>query len=131
MEDKIRIELVLSRRQTRGLLTLAVLFGCSYALHSESLTVTSYYPSPSGVFRKLIATAGAALARDGGMVNVGSEGHSADLAVEGSLRVRGGSTLLGSVRIAGGGPGAGKVLSSDDAGNATWKEPYAVYAPDN
>ncbi len=90
MTETIRIELELSRRQLRAALTLSCILGGAYALHSESLTVTSYYPSPSGIYRKLIAKSDVRLATDGGLVEVGTARSSppARLLVNGSARFK-------------------------------------------
>jgi hypothetical protein len=37
--------------------------------------------------------------------------------------------VAGQIKITGGSPGAGKVLTSDATGLATWQTPYAPYAP--
>ena len=41
-------------------------------LSSESVTLATYYPAPSGVYTNMITTGGTRLARDGGSVAIGS-----------------------------------------------------------
>ncbi|MBI4061557.1 MAG: hypothetical protein HY403_09015 [Elusimicrobia bacterium] len=41
-------------------------------LASESVTLTTYYPAPSGVYQQMITTGATYLARDGNSVHVGS-----------------------------------------------------------
>lgn len=53
-------------------------------LASEQLTLTTYYPAPSGVYTKLLTTADAYFARDGGSVGVGTGSPSAPLHVRSS-----------------------------------------------
>lgn len=81
-DDEIR--LVLSKRQIKALLFLALVLGGTYALMSESLTLTTYYPAPSGVYNKMITTDAAYLARDGGNVGVGTTAPGAKLEVAGN-----------------------------------------------
>ncbi len=54
---------------------------------SESLTLTTYYPAPSGVYAQMITTGNTYLARDGGAVSVGTQLSSSTLTVNGSIRL--------------------------------------------
>ncbi|MFA6316903.1 MAG: hypothetical protein WC943_05740 [Elusimicrobiota bacterium] len=80
----IRIEI---GRKTAGGLLAAVLLLCAYAAVSETLTMTSYYPSPAGVYQRLITTARTVLARDGDRVGVGTTNPQARLDVAGAVRM--------------------------------------------
>ncbi|MBI3549833.1 MAG: hypothetical protein HY078_12415 [Elusimicrobia bacterium] len=73
-----------------ALLLLGVMVG---TLGSETMTLTTYYPSPSGIYRRLVSTAEAVFARDGGNVGVGTSAPSEKLDVNGNSRVRGTLTL--------------------------------------
>ncbi|MBI5631587.1 MAG: hypothetical protein HY921_11980 [Elusimicrobia bacterium] len=78
-------------------------------LGSESVTLMTYYPAPSGVYVKMITTADAYLARDAGSVGIGTVAPGAKLEVR------------GDVKIVDGSQGSGKVLTSDAAGLASWQ----------
>jgi hypothetical protein len=53
-------------------LSLIILFAGVGYLGSETVSLTTYYPAPSGVYTRIITTADTYLARDGGMVGVGT-----------------------------------------------------------
>lgn len=78
-EYVIRFDLRLSeglRRAGRLALAGAMMFAAVPELASESVTLTTYYPAPSGVYTTMITTNNTFLARDasanGGQVTVGS-----------------------------------------------------------
>jgi hypothetical protein len=75
------------------LVAVAVVCSAGYAAFCENFTMTTYYPSPSGVYRKLISTAQTLLARDGGSVGVGTPNPQAKLDVNGPVKV--GATAAG------------------------------------
>jgi hypothetical protein len=77
-----------SKRAAVFTIGAVALFASGFAL-SETLTMTTYYPSPSGVYRKLVSTAQTLLARDGGMVGVGTTNPQARLDVNGNSNLRG------------------------------------------
>ncbi|MBI3565797.1 MAG: hypothetical protein HY079_11415, partial [Elusimicrobia bacterium] len=75
----IRFDLRLGENVRRGgrlLLAGAMMFAAVPELASESVTLTTYYPAPSGVYTTMITTNNTFLARDasanGGQVTVGS-----------------------------------------------------------
>ena len=117
MNDRdIHIHMRISRRAL--VWGAAVLLLCCSAneVVSESMTMTTYYPAPTGTYRRLVTTGGTVanpshtiLARDAGNVGIGTTDPQAKLAVAGQLMITGGS------------PGAGKVLTSDAAGLASWQ----------
>lgn len=82
-------------RQTAvwGLASLIVLSGAWWAV-SETLTMTTYYPSPVGVYKKLTATARTILARDSGGVAIGT---SSDPAPSAKLVVMNGRVGVGTI----------------------------------
>ena len=59
-------------RVGRGLLVIAMLLATAGDLASENVTLTTYYPAPSGVYTQMITTQNTYLARDGGSVGVGT-----------------------------------------------------------
>ena len=73
MERDIHIHLRLSYgpRFVRRALTVFFLFALAGDLSSENVTLTTYYPAPSGVYTRMITTSDTYLARDGGSVGVG------------------------------------------------------------
>jgi hypothetical protein len=94
-EININIQIKLtSRRLAVGLAAFLVL-ALGYEVVSESLTMTTYYPSPSGVYRRLVSTAQTFLARDGGNVGVRTTAPAATLDVNGSLKSS--SLLTGAI----------------------------------
>lgn len=127
-----------------GLLVLA----CAPEIGSENVTLSTYYPAPSGVYAQMLTTGNAYLARDGGSVGIGTTGAANKLDVKGGVAVGNyagidagpsnglivsgsvgigtkspGAALdvVGSVKIADGSQGVGKVLTSDANGLASWK----------
>ena len=58
---------------------------------------------------------------DNGSVGIGNNNPQYKLDVSGNLHVATNTVLDGSLKIAGGAPAAGKVLTSDAAGNASWR----------
>ena len=76
-----------TRAQLRNF--LAVGFLCFFAgdLSPESITLSTYYPAPSGVYNNLLTTGNTYLARDGGSVGIGTNAPQAALDVHGVVRV--------------------------------------------
>ncbi|MDD2679680.1 MAG: hypothetical protein PHO03_02610 [Candidatus Omnitrophica bacterium] len=159
-------------RLSKVLLFLVCLFALPALLFAEeSITISTYYPSPYGVYNEMRAKRIAIGATyydgaevpweakdgDGGAIDV-----NADLAVEGNVGI--GTTsptgpldvygtgaakgltvdtagnvgigttspgakleVTGQVKITGGSPGAGKVLTSDAVGLASWGTAASIY----
>jgi len=81
-------------------------------LASENMVLTTYYPAPSGIYSRMITTSQTVLARDAGLVGVGTTTPLAKLDVAGTFRV------LGSPATH---PQPGHVLTStDNQGNTAW-----------
>ncbi len=89
-------------------------------LGSESLVLQTYYPSPLGIYSNLTTTGDTILARDGGGVTFGSPSGGANPAAK--------LDIDGPISIRGGSPGSGRVLTSDAAGLASWKDPTSILA---
>lgn len=84
---------------------------------AEDLTLTTYYPSPRGVYHELRTSGDTFLATTAGNVGVGTASPTAKLDV------------TGTVRIADGTEGADKILASDSTGFASWKNPQNIGVP--
>jgi len=96
-------------RQWKGWLVVGLLLGTMVYAIAEELTLTTYYPSPRGVYSELRTTDNTYLAIEGGNVGIGTTTPGAKLEV------------AGQVKITGGAPGTNKALTSDAAGLASWK----------
>lgn len=71
----------------RWLAAGALLLVSAAELGSETVTLTTYYPAPSGVYTRMITTANTFLARDGGVLGVGTTGAVAKLGVNGGAAI--------------------------------------------
>ncbi len=60
----VRFDLKLGSRAVRGIMVAAMVLAVAPELASESVTLTTYYPAPSGVYTQLVATSNAYMARD-------------------------------------------------------------------
>lgn len=116
----------------RTLLAVLLLGACVLELASETLHMTTYYPSPLGIYRKIVTTMETVLNKNGGnailVPNASNPGGSVGIGTSApdpgvKLDVEGDVNVGGQIRIAGGAPGPGKVLTSDAGGNATWQTP--------
>lgn len=76
MERSIHVRLTLAYepRFLRPWLTAGMLLLAVGELNSESVTLTTYYPAPSGVYTRMITTGDTYLARNSGAVVVNSAG---------------------------------------------------------
>ena len=86
-EIKINFDLTFSRRFVMAIGTVAIMLCVVPELDSESVTLSTYYPAPSGVYTNMITTSDTFLARDGGSVNINT---TATVALA-KLNVAGGS----------------------------------------
>ncbi|MFA6002577.1 MAG: hypothetical protein WC881_00765 [Elusimicrobiota bacterium] len=69
---RVHVEISFSPRTVRWLFCGLLLIGCASELASENVTLTTYYPAPSGVYTKMITTADTYLSTDGGNVGIGT-----------------------------------------------------------
>ncbi|HAM36518.1 MAG TPA: hypothetical protein DEB40_14515 [Elusimicrobia bacterium] len=86
----IHLDLRLTTRTLIGVMTVMLLFGVVDELGSESLSLSTYYPAPSGVYTQMITTNNAFLARNGGNVLVGTSVLPGGLSATGNVVVNGG-----------------------------------------
>ncbi len=107
-EIKIKFDLAFSRRFVAVVGAAAVMLSAVAELGSESVTLTTYYPAPSGVYTKMITTGDTHLARDGGRVGIGTAAlGTAKLTINGTAVVNDSLTLG---RLAADPPGANGMI---------------------
>ncbi len=84
MKETYRVDIHLSvpRTAPRSLLVAALLVLVVPELGSESVTLTTYYPAPSGVYTNMITTGNTYLARDSGNVAIGATSATGKLEVK-------------------------------------------------
>lgn len=71
-EITVRFNLTFSRRFVTAAGAAAIMLCAVPELDSESVTLSTYYPAPSGVYTNMITTGNTFLARDGGAVAIGT-----------------------------------------------------------
>lgn len=109
-ELKITFDIRLTPRLAKYGLAAALVCLCVPELASESVTLSTYYPAPSGVYTTLITTGNTYLARDGGSVGIGTTSPAYKLDVAGTGNFS--STLnVGSNLTVGGAASVGSSLS--------------------
>lgn len=84
MREPYRVDIHLSvpHAAPRWLLVAALLVLVVPELGSESVTLTTYYPAPSGVYTQMITTGDTYLARDSGKVAIGATSATGKLEVK-------------------------------------------------
>ncbi len=112
--NKLLLSLSLSLSLSLGILLLAF---NPFVFAEESITITTYYPSPYGSYNELRTYSNTYLATAGGNVGIGTVIPGAKLDVAGQVKITGGS------------PGANKVLTSDANGLASWEAGGGWYVP--
>ena len=88
-EIKIRFDLTFSRRFMTTLSAVAIMLCAVPELDSESVTLSTYYPAPSGVYTQMITTGNTYLARDGGFVGFGTAAPVYKIDVVGDIHATG------------------------------------------
>lgn len=87
------IEIPVRIRSFRGVMAVALVFAVAGDLASESVTLTTFYPAPSGVYSQLVTAQMAYAARDSGYVEMGTY----QAAPTATLTVNGGYVGIGTV----------------------------------
>ena len=121
-----RLRLVSSRRRLKAVL-IVVLGLIAAELTSETLTMTTWYPSPSGTYKTLRATMNAYFAYSGGSVGIGTTAPGQKLSVAGTIESTSGGIKFpdGTTQLtAASGGGVNGMASFNAAGN--WIAPAGV-----
>lgn len=105
-------------RSWRLPLALVLLLASAGDLASESVSLTTYYPAPSGVYSQLITTGNTYLARDGGAVGVGTTAPGGKLDVAGTAYVSQMQTTGNNV-VNTGNPNAADIVIGSSADGGT------------
>ncbi|MBI4596789.1 MAG: hypothetical protein HY737_00115 [Candidatus Omnitrophica bacterium] len=88
--------------------TVGLLFATTTYVIAEEITLTTYYPSPRGVYQELRSASNTFLATQGGNVGIGTDNPTTKLEVRGGpVKTTGG--LILQVVPAGGAPAAPEV----------------------
>ena len=117
-EITVRFNLSFSRRFVVSAGALAIMLCAVPELDSESVTLSTYYPAPSGVYTNMITTGNTFLARDGGAgtsVGIGTTAPGAKLDVNGLARMQR-LTTTGANALNTGDPYAADLTLGSDAG---------------
>jgi hypothetical protein len=114
----IRLDTRISMASLRWGLGLALL-ACASPLGSETLTLTTTYPAPSGIYNRIITTglggASTVLNRDLGNTGIGTAAPGYKLEVAGTVGLKADGAHTGALKVA--------YVATAPAGY------YAVYAP--
>ncbi len=114
-EIKITFDLTFSRRFITAVSAFAVMLCAVPELDSESVTLSTYYPAPSGVYTNMITTGNTFLARDTGNVGIGNSAPGAKLDVSGIARMQQ-MTTTGANALNTANPYAADILIGSDYG---------------
>lgn len=110
-ENRPLIRITIGLREAKCLMAAAVILAVPLWLSSESLTLSTTYPSPAGIYKKLISTGDTILGRDTGSVVIGAAAPTAKLTVGGSVSATGAVAAGGAVTAGAGVSAAGDIAS--------------------
>lgn len=100
-EITVHFDFRMGQRSLRWLMAACMVLAAAPELASESVTLTTYYPAPSGVYTKMITTNQTILARDTGSVGIGTSSPGAKLEVNGTFQTDSTSVLGGATTVNG------------------------------
>ncbi len=106
-----------------------LLLAAAAELGSESFTMSTTYPAPSGIYNQMITTGPTYLARNGGSVGIGTTSPGATLDVAGSVNTSGNVTVGGGLALKANGTNSGQLKVVWAGTSAADYGYYAVYAP--
>lgn len=120
----VRVDIGLRPGQFRWALAVLLLSAGARPLGSEEVTLTTYYPSPSGLYTRMIATGQTVLARDRGAVGVGTVRPAYKLDVVSaqsiSARFQGGASNRAQIAVDSDANRQSAILFSD-RGSPSWQ----------
>lgn len=124
-ELNVRLELRVTPRLARFGIAAGLMLVGAGELASESVTLTTYYPAPSGVYSQMITTDSTWLARDANAVIIGSAGAAAGQKLDIFSNMGGG----GNAAIRATYPAGGGLLNTEFSAlahrNGVWQALYA------
>jgi hypothetical protein len=86
---RIHFDISCSASNLRFCLIALMLVSAAVDVASESVTLATYYPAPSGVYAQMITTGNTYLSRDSGNVGIGTMTPAQKLEVNGSVKIDG------------------------------------------
>lgn len=112
---ELRLRLSYERAALRPWLVAALLVACAGELASESVTLTTYYPAPMGVYTQMITTNNSFFARDAGKVLLGGTvlSNGANLDGGAKLDVTGSAYMQKMLTTGNNGPNAADPKAAD------------------
>ena len=87
--------------RTMGLAVAVLGVALTVVAVAEDVTVSTYYPSPKGVYQQLRTTGNTMLANQGGAVTVGAVATPASLTVNGAFNATGAAAMAGTLTVTG------------------------------
>jgi hypothetical protein len=113
-ELTVRFDLSFGSRSLRAILVGSMILSAASEVASESVTLNTYYPAPSGVYVQMIATGATFLARDSGCLDVGTSAagcNGVEMYVNGTTTLNGNTTINGSLNVTGA-FGVGQIITT-------------------
>ena len=113
---RVQLDLTVPSLPARLLVAGVLLLCVAPELGSESVTLSTYYPAPSGVYTNMITTNNTFLARDGGNVGIGNAAPTQKLDVTGNANLTGNAVIGGNASVAGNAAVSGSITVGGGAG---------------